>query len=553
MKKLFFLLTILCINAFYCKNTISETEKMAYVVKTWGFLKYYHPNVAQGKFDWDEQLIQTLSKTKTANTKDDFNNLISNWIDSLGDMPKCKLCGRIMNKNYFLKNFDLNWTKNDNIFTKSVIEKLQNIELNRATKQDYFLKSEPTGNVTYKNEKIYKSDFVNNDIAIIELARYWNFVEYFFPYKYLTDQKWDDVLMEMIPKFLNVKNTEDYQILALELVAKIDDSHGFLRLNLNNTIFGKKMLPIAIQVAENKLLVTHVYKVIGEANTLESQIQKNDVIVKINNKTPEEIVTNFSKYIPSSNVRGKWRNAQYNNAFSQTNEDFLDVEVIRDNKTILVHANSFLPSKIEFKSENLNPEQVKWKKLQNNIGYVDIGNLENDDVEKMYKELQNTKTIIFDIRKYPKVSVNLIATLMFPDKYNTVNFARPDLTYPSKFIIDNYITSGKTNNKLSYKGKIIVLVNEVTQSSGEFTAMVFQKFPKSIIIGSQTAGADGNINKFRLLNAETWFTGLGTFYPDGKETQRIGIIPNIIVNPTIKGLQENKDEVLEKAIEEALK
>jgi C-terminal processing protease CtpA/Prc len=37
--------------------------------------------------------------------------------------------------------------------------------------------------------------------------------------------------------------------------------------------------------------------------------------------------------------------------------------------------------------------------------------------------------------------------------------------------------------------------------------------------------------------------------PDGRETQRIGIVPDIEVKPTIKGVREGRDELLEKAIE----
>jgi C-terminal processing protease CtpA/Prc len=44
-------------------------------------------------------------------------------------------------------------------------------------------------------------------------------------------------------------------------------------------------------------------------------------------------------------------------------------------------------------------------------------------------------------------------------------------------------------------------------------------------------------------------TGIGVYYPDGKETQRIGIVPDVEVKPTIEGLRSKRDEVLEKAIE----
>jgi C-terminal processing protease CtpA/Prc len=44
-------------------------------------------------------------------------------------------------------------------------------------------------------------------------------------------------------------------------------------------------------------------------------------------------------------------------------------------------------------------------------------------------------------------------------------------------------------------------------------------------------------------------TGIGVYYPDGRETQRIGIVPDIEIKPTIEGLKLKRDEVLEKAIE----
>jgi C-terminal processing protease CtpA/Prc len=43
-------------------------------------------------------------------------------------------------------------------------------------------------------------------------------------------------------------------------------------------------------------------------------------------------------------------------------------------------------------------------------------------------------------------------------------------------------------------------------------------------------------------------SGIGVYYPDGKETQRIGIVPDIEVKPTIKGFRQGRDELLERAI-----
>jgi C-terminal processing protease CtpA/Prc len=80
--------------------------------------------------------------------------------------------------------------------------------------------------------------------------------------------------------------------------------------------------------------------------------------------------------------------------------------------------------------------------------------------------------------------------------------------------------------------------------------MALQTAPNVISIGSQTAGADGDVSIITFPgNYKTYMTGIGVFYPDGRETQRVGIIPDIEVKPTIEGLKLKRDEVLEKAIE----
>ena len=68
------------------------------------------------------------------------------------------------------------------------------------------------------------------------------------------------------------------------------------------------------------------------------------------------------------------------------------------------------------------------------------------------------------------------------------------------------------------------------------------------MIGSNTSGANGDVIRFKIADLDTCFTGLGAYYPDGRETQRIGIIPDIVIKPTITGIKEGKDEVLERAL-----
>jgi C-terminal processing protease CtpA/Prc len=95
---------------------------------------------------------------------------------------------------------------------------------------------------------------------------------------------------------------------------------------------------------------------------------------------------------------------------------------------------------------------------------------------------------------------------------------------------------------------VIVLVDEVSQSQAEYTAMAFRA-AGAVIVGSTTAGADGNVSAIPLPGGRrSMISGIGVFYPDKRATQRIGIVPDVVVTPTIAGIGAGRDEVLEAAI-----
>ena len=51
-----------------------------------------------------------------------------------------------------------------------------------------------------------------------------------------------------------------------------------------------------------------------------------------------------------------------------------------------------------------------------------------------------------------------------------------------------------------------------------------------------------------IQNLHTSISGIGVFYPDKRPTQGIGIVPDVVVKPTIAGIRTGSDEVLEEQI-----
>jgi carboxyl-terminal processing protease len=92
----------------------------------------------------------------------------------------------------------------------------------------------------------------------------------------------------------------------------------------------------------------------------------------------------------------------------------------------------------------------------------------------------------------------------------------------------------------------VVLVNEKTQSYAELSAMLLQAIPGAVVLGSETAGADGNIVSVPFPGGLlTYYSGIGVYYADGRETQRVGIVPTRLVRPTGAGIRAGRDEVLD--------
>jgi C-terminal processing protease CtpA/Prc len=100
---------------------------------------------------------------------------------------------------------------------------------------------------------------------------------------------------------------------------------------------------------------------------------------------------------------------------------------------------------------------------------------------------------------------------------------------------------------------VAILVDEITLSQAEYTTMAFRSRPGTLVVGSQTSGADGNVSRIALPGGQsTMFSGIGVFYPDGRPTQQVGIVPDLEVKPTIAGIRAGRDEVLEAAVRRVL-
>lgn len=543
MKKTVLIAFLLLFQISFSKP-ITETQKLAATCKVWGFLKYYHPNVTNGSKNWDEQLFQILPKVEEAQTSEAFSLVIENWIDSLGEIKKQETSKPVVKKQYFDKNFDLSWLTNKQLFSKSLSKKLKFIEENRIQGKQWYVNFElGSGGVPLQfNNEVKYTDFKWSDknLRLLAMFRYWNYIEYFFPYKYQMDENWDKVLIEMLPRFYAPESDKDFGLAMREISIKLNDTHASTQMGQLFDYFGDKFIPADVKIIDDKAVITDLK---NDSLTKISDLKIGDVITKVSGKTIGELVKENRKYVEGSNEPSVLKNA-YWTIFNGASPS-VEIEFVREGKTELKSINryKYQDLKIQF------PNKEKWKILEGNIGYVDFNELDSEDIPALISALNNTNAIIFDNRTRPHEIMYPISDWLNSEEKEFARFLDPDVNYPGRYYWRDGIHKCGKNNPDHYKGKVIVLANEKAISHGEFTIMSLQTVPNSVVIGSQTGGADGANYGFPLIKGfYTSFTCFGVFYPNKKETQRIGIVPDIEVKPTILGIQQGKDEVLERAI-----
>jgi C-terminal processing protease CtpA/Prc len=190
--------------------------------------------------------------------------------------------------------------------------------------------------------------------------------------------------------------------------------------------------------------------------------------------------------------------------------------------------------------------------LSNDVAYLKISTAKVSDARRYIENAAGTKGLILDIRDYPsEFMVFALGSLLVESETPFARVTQGDLANPGAFHWAAPISLHPASPH--YPGKIVVLVDETSVSAAEYAALAFRSAPKAIVVGSPTAGADGNVSTLPLPGGlHTMISGVGVFYPDKTPTQRVGIVPNILVTPTIAGIREQRDEVLEEALRQIL-
>lgn len=500
----------------------------------WGFLKYHteYPN----KMNWDEVLLKDYASVKEYSTEKEIQQKIDSLFAICGVNEKA---GSAANN-----DLEMSWLNSSplNEDQKLKVAAIANSKL--KFKQKYILQTS-IGSLKI-NEKVDTSHFTDDEaMRFLGLCRYWNIINYWSPYRDLIHSDWNQKFWDLLPDFQLARDEEKYYYALLKLASATEDGHAIVMV-LNTAYYNKlKYLPFAISYAYGHTYIRYAPDSFLVANGL----QLNDEILEIDGVSAIDRWNFVDEHFRGSNIDYK-RLGSY--LFAFTEADSFALKIKRNEEVISREVASFTSQENSTLYNGLKAlNTAKWKAMElqdKKFVYINMGELEHKDIRRDFKKsIKSSDNLIVDLRNYPHGVMYKMNRLLFDKRKAFAKFTFMNLDEPGSY---RHSKPARTTKGHNYKGKIFVLCNSTSISHSEFNIMSLQAHPNTIVIGSRTAGADGNVAAVWMpYNNIIMFSSLGVFYPDGAPTQQVGVKIDYEVNDSTIPLPLSEDPLIQKALE----
>lgn len=525
-----------------------QTGNLAVLGRVWGFLKYHHPKVTSGEVNWDYELFRVLPAVLEAGDREAAKTVLLAWIRRLGPVPDCEPCAQLSDS--LQLGPDMGWIHDIDLLGADLSAALARVYRNRTLASQIYAAATPgVGNVDLSNENAYPSQASPDaGYRILALFRYWSIIRYWFPYRDLIGTHWDEVLTEFLPRLVAAREPGAYRRELIALIARVHDTHANLWNGLDaRPPRGDCRLPVALRFLEGKAVVTGLTTPPGQAG---AALRPGDVILSLDGAPVDSLVQAWTPLYAASNIPTRLRDMARTLPVGPCGECL--VRGTREGEPLEVGAERVSLAEAPQPSATHDLPGPVFRKLSPDVAYLKLSGVRAADVGSYLRRAAGTKGWVLDLRNYPsEFVVFALGRHLVREPTSFVTFTHVDTSNPGAFVWG--VPLALEPEAPLYSGRVVILVDEVTQSSAEYTAMAFRAAPGALVVGSTTAGADGNVSRFPLPGGlETMISGIGVFYPDGRPTQRVGIVPDIEVHPTIQGIREGRDEVLEEALRQIL-
>ena len=371
------------------------------------------------------------------------------------------------------------------------------------------------------------------DTRLADVVVAWNVFRHFYPYWSEAAVDWDARLRPLLATAAAAKSRDDHRNALRLLVADVRDGHG--RVNDLRRRAAMASLPISIETREKRLVIV--------ASGAADEAPVGAVVTSIGGVPADRKVADLMKLASGTT---QWRERR---ALSEAVSCQPGTTVALALETSAGARNNSLACVAKAPPAEKRPDAVT--ELSAGVWYVDLSRATMNDINPAVAKLAAAKGVVFDLRGYPTDSGfgilgHLLSTSEKDRWMHVAQFTGPfgqNAGWES-FGWDRVPQSPRV------AGKIVFLTDGRAISYAESVMGYIRDLKLATIVGSTTAGANGNVITFNVPGGfSIGFTGMKVTRHDGSSAFHLaGVPPDIPVAPTIAGARSGRDEVLERGI-----
>jgi C-terminal processing protease CtpA/Prc len=393
---------------------------------------------------------------------------------------------------------------------------------------------------------------------IAGLSQLWSEVKLNFAnFDLVPDVDWDALYLAYLPRVRQARSTLEYYRVLMECVAKLKDGHTnvFPPGELRDEMLARPALSTGL--VEGRVVVTRVQ---------DDSLAAAGLVVGV------EVVAVDG--IPVR-IYGEERVAPYQSASTPQ-----DLEA-RTYTYSLLAGPAAAPVKLTLRTASGKPIEltvprmpgveadklpaappIELRMLPRKVAYVAINTFADSAAEQFearFDELSRASALVLDVRNNGggngNVAYRVLQTLagkpFLATRWRTREyhpafraFGLSEGTF--ELAADEMPPAGSRR----FDKPVVVLTSARTFSAAEDFVVAFDAMRRGKIVGEPTGGSSGSPLFFSLPGggAGRVCTKRDT-YPDGKEFIGVGVVPDVLVRPTLADVRSGRDTVLERALE----
>ena len=382
-------------------------------------------------------------------------------------------------------------------------------------------------------------------LAAVMIA--WNVMQHFYPYFDVVHSDWPEALTTALKSAATDSGPVQFLSTLRRMIAALHDGHGRVTMAEPSAVSS----PVGWDWVEGRIVLTDV------SHASDPVLRRGDAVITINGQPANEALAAAEAEISSAApqwllARALGTGLHYDEPLGAVGEgpksEPLILEVEPFNRPGTTHMATL---ERQAYRPVVEPRPQPISEVDPGIMYVDVTRATDDAFRASLDRLTGARGIIFDMRGYPnaEMGANFLRYLT-REPMASAPMLVPIIRFPDHRMTEFDGSGGWVLSPLTpYLGaKRVFLTNGGAISFSETIMAIVERYRLGEIVGSPTAGTNGNINPFTVPGGYgiTW-TGMKVLKHDGSQHHGVGIAPTVPAARTREGVASGRDELLERA------